>query len=97
MVWKVALQWPVEISQVFTTPSASLEIATPALVCRLTDLIEGGLGGVDSGSVAAVSADRLLICQNLIEKSLDAEIREEGEENIREVIASEWPTKVAVG
>jgi hypothetical protein len=82
--WKVALQRPVEISQVFTAPFASLEIAIPALACRLTERIEGNVGEVGTGSVAAGSVDKVPICQNLIELSMDAEMREEGEENTRE-------------
>ena len=46
-IWKDALQRPVEISQVFTTPFLSLEIAIPALACRLTDMIGGKVDGVE--------------------------------------------------
>jgi len=38
-VWKDALQWPVKISQVLTTPPISLEIAMPSMVCRLISVI----------------------------------------------------------
>ena len=83
-VWKDALQWPVERSQVLTTPSESLEIAMPSFACRVMDLIGDKVGGVDSGSLATGSVDKAPICQNLTDLSPDAEMREEEEENVRE-------------
>ena len=51
------MQRPVERSQVLTTPSLSLEMAIPALVCRLTDWIEGNVIRVDLGLVMTWSVD----------------------------------------
>jgi hypothetical protein len=42
--------------------------------------------GVDFRSVSTGSVDEAPICQNLTDLSQDAEMREEGEENAREVI-----------
>ena len=39
--------------------------------------------------------DGVPIFQNLTDLSYDAEMREEGEENAREVIAVAWPIKVS--
>ena len=84
-VWKDALQMPVEISQVLTIPSESLVIVIPSFACRVIDLISVELSDVDSGSVLTGS-DGTSICQNLTDLSADAEMREEEEENAREVI-----------
>ena len=78
------MQRPVRISQVFTTPAESLEIAIPSVACRLTDSIETEANSEDSEPGATGSADEVPICQNLIELSSDDEIREE--ENVREVM-----------
>ena len=78
------MQRPVRISQVFTTPAESLEIAIPLVTCRLTDLIGAGVSSVDFELDAAGSTDKVLVCQNLIDLSPDDEIREE--ENMREVM-----------
>ena len=105
-VWKDAVQRPVERSHVRTTPAASLEIAISSLVCRLMDVIgiwgsgvEFGSEGIGagSGSTTAVSIDKVPICQNLTVLSIDAEMRDEGEENVREVIAPVCPTRVSTG
>ena len=85
-VWKDALQWPVERSQVLTTPSESLEIAMPSLACRVMDFIGAEVGGVDLGLLATRFVDGAPICQNLIDWSSDAEMREE-EENVREMMS----------
>ena len=92
-VWKEVLHWPVKISQIFTTPASSLEIATPSSTCRLTDLIETGASDVDSESGIAGSADEEPIFQNLTDLSSDDEIREE--ENVREVILPVCPVRVS--
>jgi hypothetical protein len=68
-VWKDALQWPVEISQILTTPLESLEIAMPSFACRVMDLIGAEARGVDSRSVTAGSPNRSAICQNLTDPS----------------------------
>jgi len=73
-VWKDALWQPVKMSQVFTTPDESLEIATPSLTCRLTDSIEDGVGGVDIVQVMPWSAGGVPVSQNLTVWSLDAEM-----------------------
>ena len=75
-VWNDVLQKPVERSQIFTTPSESLEIAEPLFACREMDLTGAETGGVDLKPVATGSV-KALICQNLTELSLDAEIRVE--------------------
>ena len=92
-VWKDSLQRPVEMSQIFTTPSESLEMAIPSVDCRLTDLIEAEASGVDSESAATGSVGKAPVCQNLIDLSWDEEIREE--ENTREVMRSVCPMKVS--
>ena len=51
------------------------------------DLIGAKTRDVDWRSVIAGSDGEVPICQNLIELSLDDEIREEWEENAREVIS----------
>ena len=79
-VEKDVLQRPVEISQTVTIPLEVLERAIPSFACRLTDTSEARVGSVDSKSVEAP------ICQNLIDLSLDNEMRED--ENVREVISS---------
>ena len=84
------------MSQVLTTPYPSHEIAMPSLVCRAIDLIGAKTRDVDWRSVIAGSDDEVPICQNLIELSKDDEMREEGEENVREVILSLCPTKVSM-
>jgi len=81
------------MSQVFTTPAESLEIAIPLFTCRPTDLIEAKTGGVGTKSVVTGSADEVLICQNLIDPSQDDEIREE--KNIREVMCWVCPMNVS--
>ena len=78
-VEKDVLQRPVEISQTVTIPLEVLERAIPSSTCRLTDTSEARAGSVDSESVEAP------ICQNLIDLSLDNEMRED--ENAREVIS----------
>jgi len=75
-VWNDVLQEPVERSQVFTTPSESLEMADPSFARSEMDLIGAGTSSVGSES-AATGFVKALICQNLIELSLDAEIMEE--------------------
>ena len=92
-VWKEVLQWPVKISQIFTTPAESLEIAIPSATCRLIDKIETGASGVDSESGVAGSADEEPVCQNLTELSQDDEIREE--ENVREMTDAVCPVRVS--
>ena len=87
------MQRPVRISQVFTTLAESLEMAIPSVACRLTDLIGTGVSGVDSGSGTVRSADKALVCQNLIDLSEDDEIREE--ENVREVMLLVCPVRVS--
>ena len=84
-VWNGALQRPVERSQVFTTPSESVEMAIPSLAWRVMDLI-GEVWDVDFGSVASRDVDEVPICQNFTDLSADAEMRVVGEENTREVI-----------
>ena len=84
------------MSQVLTTPSPSHEIAMPSFVCRVMDLIGAKTRDVDWRSVIAGSDDEVPICQNLIELSSDDEIREEWEENAREVMSLVCPTKVSM-
>ena len=78
------------MSHILSVPAESLEIAIPSSVCRLTDLVEAEESDVNFGSV-----DEVPICQNLTDRSLDAEMREEGEENLREGITAVCPTKVS--
>ena len=66
-VWKDALQRPVEISQVLTTPFESLEIARPSFACRVTDIIGAEARDVDFELVTTGLVGKALICQNLIE------------------------------
>jgi hypothetical protein len=95
-VWNDALQWPVERFQILTTPSESLEIAIPSLAWRVMDLI-GELWGIGFGSVTSGDIDEALICQNFTDPSEDAEMREVGEENTKEVIRPLWPMKDSMG
>jgi hypothetical protein len=88
------LQIPVEISQVFTTPSLSLEIAIPVPAWRPTDRILDEVSGADSGSVITGSVDKAPTCQNLTYLSSDTETREDGEENARDQIGPVCPTRV---
>ena len=81
------------MSQVFTTPALSLEIAIPLVACRLTDLIAAEASGVDSESVATRSIGKVLVCKNLTDLSQDDEMREE--ENTREVISPVCPVRVS--
>ena len=60
------------------------------------DLIGAEARDVDCRAVIAGSDGEVPICQNLAELSLDDEIREEGEENAREVMLSLCPTKVSM-
>ena len=87
------MQRPVGISQIFTSPAESLEVAVPSVACRLTDQIGTGVSGVDSESGTARSDDKVLVCQNLIDLSPDDEIREE--ENMREVMSLVCPVRVS--
>jgi hypothetical protein len=82
------------MSHILTTPAESLEIAIPSFACRLMDMIGAEVGDMDSGSVTNGSAEAL-ICQNLTDLSLDAEMREE--ENVREVMELVCPIKVLMG
>ena len=91
-VWKEALQRPVKMSQVFTTPAESLEIAILLVACRLTDSILAEASGMDSESVATKSTGEALICQNFTDPSKDDEMREE--ENTREEISLVCPVRV---
>ena len=52
-MWEDVLQRLVEISQVFTTLSAQLEIEIPSPACRLIDETKGKVIGVDPESVTA--------------------------------------------
>ena len=94
-VWEDVLQRPVEISQVFTIPSESLVIVIPSSACRVMDLIGAEVDGSGSGLITAGSISGAPICQNLIDLSLDAEMRVVGEENAREVMCLVWPMKVS--
>ena len=80
------MQRPVEIFHILTTPSESLVIVIPSFACKVMDLIEAEVTGTGSRLVMIWSTDKVQICQNLIAPSSDAEIREEGEKNIREVM-----------
>ena len=82
------------MSQVFTTPAESLEIATPSLTCRLTDSIGDGVGVVEVVSAAAGFVDEILVFQNLTVLSSDAEMREDG--NMRELMSSVCPMRVSM-
>ena len=84
-VWNNALQRPVERSQILTTPSESVEMAIPSLAWRVMDLI-GEVEGIEFGSATSGDVDEVPICQNFTDLSWPAEIREVGEENVREVI-----------
>ena len=91
-IWNDVLQRPVKISQLFTTPFESVEMAMPSFACRLIDLIGAEAGGMEIRLVVAGSVDEEPICQNLTDLSLDAETREE--ENEMDLTSSLWPTKV---
>ena len=80
------------MSQVFTTPASSLEIAIPLVTCRLIDMILAEASGMDSESVVTGSTGKGPICQNLTDLSMDDEMREE--ENIREEISLVCPVRV---
>jgi len=73
----------VGISQVFTTPSESIEKASPSLVCRLTHLTGAGARVVGSESGVFVFAEKALICQKLMDLPKDFDTRVRGEEKIR--------------
>ena len=72
------------MSQVFTTPTESREMATPPLTYRLTDLIEDGSDEVNNTSVVTESVGRALVFQNLTVLSHEVETRKSG--NMREVM-----------
>jgi len=72
------------MSQVLTTPCESIEKAKPSLVCRLTALIGAEVREIDSESSATWSSNKAPTCQNLIELSLDAEMRVKEEAKARE-------------
>ena len=82
------------MSQVLTTPSESSEKARLSFACRLTDLIGARVRGVGSELGTIGSAGEVPICQNLIDLSLDAEMREREEGKIREVMISVCPMRV---
>ena len=65
-----------------------------SLVCRLTDSILATVSEVSCELIVTRSGNKDQIFQNLTNLSLDAEMRE-GEENIRDLISSAWPTKVS--
>jgi len=52
---------------------------------------------MDFGSASTGSVDEPPICQNLIDPSSDAEMREEGEENVRDLMRLVWPMRVLKG
>ena len=54
----------------------------------------GEVWGIDSELVTSGDVNELLICQNFTDLSQAAEIREVGEENVREVILWECPIRV---
>ena len=83
------------MSQIFTTPAESLEIAILSLTCRLTDSIEAKVAEVGIELVVTGSAGKIPICQNLTDPSIDVEMREEG--NAREVMSWECPIRTLVG
>jgi hypothetical protein len=56
----------------------------PSFACRVMDLIGAEAGGVDFGSPVTMSVDEAPICQNLTDRFIDVEMREEEEENVRE-------------
>jgi hypothetical protein len=60
------------------------------------DMIGAEAGGVDFGSLATGSVDEAPICQNLTDWSWDAEMREEEEENVREVMLLVCPANVSM-
>jgi hypothetical protein len=59
------------------------------------DLI-GEVWGTDFGSVISGDADEAPICQNFTDLSQDAEMREVGEENTRELTGLVWLIKVSM-
>jgi len=59
------------------------------------DSILADVSDVDFGAPSG-SFDEEPIYQNLIDPSADAEMREEGEENIRELILKVCPVKVSI-
>ena len=75
------------MSQIFTTPSESIEKAKPSFACRLTALIGMEAGSDDSGLHILELVNEGSICQNLIVLSLDAEMRREEEEKVTQVIS----------
>jgi hypothetical protein len=93
-VWNDPLQRPVDRSHIFNIPSKSLEIAIPPSACRLTDSIEVEADGMDSGSLTTRPVGEVPIFQRLTDLSLDAEVREEKGENVREVMLSVCSVKV---
>ena len=80
------MQTPVEISQVFTTPAESLEMTMLSLACRLMDSIMTEWNEVVCSFYVTLSVDKAPSSQNLADLSSDIETRQEGEENIRDVI-----------
>ena len=77
-----------------TTPSESLVIVRPSFACKAMDWIGAEVIDVGFRSVTTESFGRAPISQTLTDLSLDAVIREEGEENSREVIGWVWPAKI---
>ena len=90
-VEKDALQRPVERSQVLTTPASSTKIATLSFACKL--MVMGGDEVFDGFLLVATGSVGMgPICQNLIDLSMDDEMRED--ENDTQVILSVCPMKV---
>ena len=72
------------MSQILTTPSESLVIVMPSFACRAMLWIGAEATDIDFGSITVKSVNGVSIFQTLTDLSVDAVMREEGEENVRE-------------
>jgi hypothetical protein len=60
------------------------------------DMIVTGARDIDFGSVPTMSVDWVLIFQNLADPSRDPEMREEGEENAKQLMSLVCPMNVSI-
>ena len=62
----------------------------------MIDIIATGAKDIDSESVPTKSVDLALIFQNFTDPSRDPEMREEEEENAKQLISSVYPINVSI-
>ena len=87
------MQKPVKRCQSPTTPSKLIVMTVCSSACRMMDVIPVEASAVDLVFIATWLGEEPPTCQNLIDLSLDAEIREE--ENVREEVLLPWRAKVS--